>query len=228
MSKTTKAFDSNSILLSTTPLEMEDNFNDSNIYYDDSKQSNNQINSIEQNMSSNNESADNSELLRASELELEQKSKIIEEQAKQLTEKDSKMADLLNEIEALREANRAKSGADSNESNDKLEIASLNRELDAKQKKLDELDQLLRKQINLSESLSNQLSKSNEKIDQLETTIREYQANVAALQSENQALNQEIISIKFEMSTKGLQEENYLKVSLLNKFRFISSVLCSK
>ena len=207
---------------------MEDNFNDSNIYYDDSKQSNNQINSIEQNMSSNNESADNSELLRASELELEQKSKIIEEQAKQLTEKDSKMADLLNEIEALREANRAKSGADSNESNDKLEIASLNRELDAKQKKLDELDQLLRKQINLSESLSNQLSKSNEKIDQLETTIREYQANVAALQSENQALNQEIISIKFEMSTKGLQEENYLKVSLLNKFRFISSVLCSK
>lgn len=213
---TWKAFDSNSILLSTTPLEMEDNFNESNIYYDDSKQSNNQ-NSIEQNISSNNVTAstDNSELLRASELELEQKSKLIDDQAKQLAEKDSKMADLLNEIESLRETNRtAPKSADTNESIDeyKQEIAKLNRQLDAKQKKLDELDQLLLNQISLSESLTNQLSKSNEKIDLLETTIKEYQSNVAALQSENQALNQEIISIKFEMSTKGLQEENYLKV----------------
>lgn len=201
---------------------MEDNFNDSNIYYDESKHSNMNPNSIEQNMSNNNvtsSSTDNSaELLRACELELEQKSKIIDEQAKQLTEKDSKIADLLNEIVSLKESAKPVMASSENvivnEQTDdyKLEIASLNEQLDSKQHKLNELDDLLRNQTKLNDELTEQLNKSNEKINELEATVREYQMSLPALQSENQALNQEIISIKFEMSAKGLQEENYLKV----------------
>lgn len=119
-------------------------------------------------------------------LNSDQYEKKIEKLMNQLDIKESK----INELIKTNESNSL------NLSNDS--------QLNEKNKQINELNNLLVKQTNLSENLSDMLKKSNEKIADLNSIIDKQTNTINTLENENSAL-------KFDLSSKLLLEEQLKK-----------------
>ena len=88
----------------------------------------------------------------------------------------------------------------------------LNERLQANEKQNDELNKSLKKQTVKCDSLSEEVERLNKQVKSQRDSESEHLNTISTLQSDNEALRQEIASLNFELSAKAIQEENLLKV----------------
>ncbi|RNA11299.1 FYVE and coiled-coil domain-containing 1-like isoform X1 [Brachionus plicatilis] len=172
--------DSHSILLSSTPLEMDDDLG----MYSNLREKENEMAQIPETNMAQSVYYDTA----ISSLSTDQYEKKIEDLMNQLSVKESK-------INKLTQANETNALNLSSES----QLSSLNEKINQKVKQISELNNCLVKQTNLSENLSEMLKKSNEKIADLNSMIEKQLNTINILENENNAL-------KFDLSSKTIYE----------------------
>ncbi|CAF0759395.1 unnamed protein product [Brachionus calyciflorus] len=191
--------DTNSVLLSSTPLEMDDDLIYSNLNKQNS--SDTQQNEPTMGQSIYYDTAN-------SNMPIEQYEKKIEDLMTQLSFKDSQ----LNELKQ----NLSETAVSTSPSSDPQLVENLNEQLKEKIKQISELNTCLIKQTNLSENLSEMLKQSNLKITELNNTVEKNLLTISNLETDNNAL-------KFELSSKAIEEER-LKQEFLTQSQSIQNL----
>ena len=222
-----------SVLLSTTPLEMDDDLMMSSVNIQ--KESSIRLeNSCEFNKSSEPKTGNldtqsvyyDPTYTNNLQQQVELNEKKVDELTNQLASKESQLSVLISElkrqkdehyqqIEQLTRASENRVEGDQTELTESLkaQIKSLKERLELKEQQNDELNESLKKQASKCDILTEEVQRLTKEVKSQRDSESEHLNTISTLQSDNEALRQEISSLNFELSAKAIQEENLLKVS---------------